>query len=107
MDWKITKVKYQDVGDKNNVCIVSYFTCSKSIEDNGETFSASHSNSISLNIDNLDDDFIAYEDVTEEQLIAWTKEQLTEVMVDAIERNLDGTIAKKKIQTVKQGVPWV
>lgn len=112
MKWKITKVEYKDIGSKKDVCIAAHFTCSKTVEEGSvedgdfKSFTASHSNSISLNSDDLDN-YIDYENVTEEQVIEWTKVQLTDTMITAIERNLDGQISKQKTPTVKQGSPWL
>ena len=111
MEWKITKVEHKDIGSKKDVCIASYFVCSKTVEEgsveegNFKSFSASHANSISLNTDDLDD-YIDYYNVTEEQIIAWTKVQLTDKMITAIENNIDGQISKQKTPTVKHGSPW-
>jgi len=49
------------------------------------------------------DSFIAYESLTEAQVIAWVKDKLD---VEAIEANLAAEIAAKKAPTTAVGVPW-
>jgi hypothetical protein len=49
------------------------------------------------------DSFIAYELLTEAQVIAWVKDKLD---VEAIEANLAAEIAAKKAPTTAVGVPW-
>ena len=47
--------------------------------------------------------FIAYESLTEAQVIAWVKDKLD---VEAIEANLAAQIAAKKAPVTAAGVPW-
>jgi len=47
--------------------------------------------------------FIAYESLTEAQVIAWVKDKLD---VEAIEANLAAQIAAQKNPTTATGVPW-
>ena len=47
--------------------------------------------------------FIAYESLTEAQVIAWVKDKLD---VDAIEASLAAQIALQKAPTAATGVPW-
>ena len=49
------------------------------------------------------DTFIAYDSLTEAQVIAWVKEKLD---VDAIEANLAAQIALQKAPVTATGVPW-
>ncbi len=49
------------------------------------------------------DTFIAYESLTEAQVIAWVKNKLD---VEAIEANLAAQIAAKKAPVTAAGVPW-
>jgi hypothetical protein len=49
------------------------------------------------------DTFIAYESLTEAQVIAWVKDKLD---VEAIEASLAAQIAAQKNPTTATGVPW-
>jgi len=49
------------------------------------------------------DSFIAYELLTEAQVIAWVKDKLD---VEAIEANLAAQIALQKAPVTATGVPW-
>lgn len=49
------------------------------------------------------DTFIAYDSLTEAQVIAWVKDKLD---VEAIEASLAAQIAAKKTPTSATGVPW-
>ena len=49
------------------------------------------------------DTFIAYDSLTEAQVIAWVKDKLD---VEAIEANLAAQIALQKAPVTATGVPW-
>ena len=49
------------------------------------------------------DTFIAYDSLTEAQVIAWVKEKLD---VEAIEASLSAQLALKKAPVTATGVPW-
>ena len=49
------------------------------------------------------DTFIAYESLTEAQVIAWVKDKLD---VEAIEASLSAQIALQKAPVTATGVPW-
>ena len=49
------------------------------------------------------DDFIAYDLLTETQVIAWVKEKIE---ADTIEANLSAEIAAKKNPVTLTGTPW-
>jgi len=49
------------------------------------------------------DDFIAYDLLTETQVIAWVKEKIE---ADTIEANLSAEIAAKKNPVMLTGTPW-
>ena len=49
------------------------------------------------------DDFIAYDLLTETQVIAWVKEKIE---ADTIEANLAAEIAAKKTPVTLTGTPW-
>jgi hypothetical protein len=49
------------------------------------------------------DDFIAYDSLTETQVIAWVKEKIE---ADTIESNLSAEIAAKKNPVMLTGTPW-
>ncbi len=49
------------------------------------------------------DTFVAYDALTEAQVIAWVKDKLD---VEAIEASLAAWIAAKKAPTIAVGVPW-
>jgi hypothetical protein len=49
------------------------------------------------------DTFIAYESLTEEQVIAWVKDELEVVEIEA---GLAAQIAAKKTPTTAVGLPW-
>lgn len=50
--------------------------------------------------------FTAYEELTEDQVIAWVKEALGEDRVSEIETNIQDQIAELANPSVKNGTPW-
>jgi hypothetical protein len=52
------------------------------------------------------DTFIAYDSLTEAQVIEWVKDKLGEETVEAIEANLAALIALQKAPVTAVGVPW-
>jgi type II secretory pathway component PulL len=50
--------------------------------------------------------FTRYEQLTEEQILEWLMEALTESQVDAIKKSLDSQIDALVKPTVKSGLPW-
>lgn len=49
---------------------------------------------------------IPYDQLTEEQVIQWVRDKLTEEKVTEIEQQLDAVIAEKRAPTKASGVPW-
>jgi hypothetical protein len=57
--------------------------------------------------DPADEDFTAYEDITEAQAIGWVKGSLGEAAVTSIEASIALEIEKSKEPVSVAGVPWL
>jgi hypothetical protein len=62
--------------------------------------------SCSLTPDHTSSDFIAYENLTEANVVAWVKEILGEDTVAETEAGIAAQIADSKAPAVAHGVPW-
>ena len=56
--------------------------------------------------DPSDPTFVAYEDITEAQVVEWVKKAMGEEQVAQLEANLDSQIEALKNPTQAAGVPW-
>ena len=62
--------------------------------------------SCSLSPDSTSEDFIAYADVTEANVVAWVKADLGDTMVSEIEAGIASQIALSKVPVSASGLPW-
>jgi hypothetical protein len=100
MDMKIVQVER---ALPDGVVMTAHWNASKT---DGE-FTASAYGSIGLPAkDPSDPTFVAYEDITEAQVIEWVKAVMGEEQVAALEANLDGQIEAQKHPTQASGTPW-
>jgi len=56
--------------------------------------------------DPSDPTFVAYEDITEAQVVEWVKKAMGEEQLAELEANLDSQIEALKNPTQAAGVPW-
>ena len=85
------------------LCATAHWTASKTDGD----YTASAYGSIGLPAkDPSDPTFVAYEDITEVQAIAWVEDAMGEEQVAALEANLDGQIEAQKNPVTASGTPW-
>jgi len=85
------------------LCTTAHWTASKTDGD----YTASAYGSIGLPAkDPSDPTFVAYEDITEAQAIAWVEDAMGEEQVAALEANLDGQIEAQKNPVTASGTPW-
>jgi len=52
------------------------------------------------------DDFVAFDDITEEMAVGWVKESMGEEQVTSIEESIANQIAESKAPSVVAEVPW-
>ena len=85
------------------LCTTAHWTATKTDGDH----TASAYGSIGLPAkDPSDPTFVAYEDITEVQAIAWVEDAMGEEQLTALEANLDGQLAKLANPTTASGTPW-
>lgn len=69
--------------------------------------SASAYGSIGLEAPDTDsEDFVPYEDLTEEVVIGWVKDKLGEEQVTSMEEALEAQIAEQLAPSKATGIPW-
>jgi len=103
--WAITNLQYylQKDGYQNVVRRVD-FTCTQVDADSG--MSTQIASFILPPIDNLSN-FTEYENLTEDQVVLWVKDQLTEHTVTQMEQELlDELNRKVSLGATATGVPW-
>ena len=87
----------------DGLCTTAHWTATKQDGD----YTASAYGSIGLPAkDPSDPTFVAYEDITEAQAIAWVEDAMGEEQLAALEANLDGQIEAQKNPTSASGTPW-
>ncbi len=52
------------------------------------------------------DDFVAFDDITEETAVGWVKDSMGEEQVTSIEESIASQIAESKAPSVVAEVPW-
>ena len=72
-----------------------------------KTYTSTVYGSIGFQPDSESDSFIAFEDLTEEVVIGWVKDQMGAEQVTAHETNLQNQINTQKNPPTKTGKPWV
>lgn len=104
--WKITSTERETT---NNGVIEAHWTALDS-EDVGSdpvvTHYGSSYGSCSLTPDHTSSDFIAYESLTEADVVAWVKAILGSDIVTETEAGIAAQIAESKAPAVAHGVPW-
>lgn len=86
------------------LCITAHWTATKTEGD----YSATAYGSIELERKEASDpEFVPYEEITEEQAIAWVKEAMGEEELNSLEERLAKQIEEQKTPKVAHGVPWL
>lgn len=62
--------------------------------------------SVGFEPDSSKEDFIPYEDLTEEVVIQWVKDKLGEEFITTLEQGLAAQIGDQKAPKVASGLPW-
>ena len=101
MNWTISSMDYTVSQDGHtNVITTVHWRVSKTV---GEHSAGSYG---SVGLEAPGDSFIAWENVAEANVLAWTQAALGEEMVTAMEVSLDAQIAEQATPTTGSGVPW-
>jgi hypothetical protein len=107
--WKIKSLQAIDeVNEKDFVTSIFYeVDCTEEVD--GKEYKASAVSSIVIK-PKEEEGFVAYSELTEEQVIGWVKESLGKEGVDSIEKSLASQVDKKinppVVPTVKP-LPWI
>ena len=108
--WQISTCKHSvSLNGQRNVITEAWFDVLDS-ETIGSGLTAvehkgQYSSSVQFDTSDLSS-FVAYDDVTEANVLAWVKETLGSSQVTAIEADVENQIAKSKSPTEVKGTPW-
>jgi hypothetical protein len=91
MNWKINTLEYTNDNDKG--VVTAHWDCTLS---EGE-YSARRYGSCSFQPDATSDDYIPFEDLTEEIVLGW---------VEDVEASITAQIEEKKNPAILKGFPW-
>jgi hypothetical protein len=75
--------------------------------ENGQTYYADTYSVASYSQDPESENYIPYEDLTEEIVVGWVKDSLGEERLLEIETSLTQQIENQKNPPVLQGIPWI
>ena len=105
IEWKIRNTEYNNNSDKGIIHVS--WRCTNSEVVSGVTHSGEVLGGESYTPDPSDSNYIAYESVTEANVIDWVKTTLGTDEVTRIENKVDSQITKSKLPPTKLGCPWI
>jgi len=106
VQWKISTCKHSvSLNSKTNVITEAWFDVLDSETVSSVEHTGQYSGSVKLDTSDLSS-FIAYDDVTEANVVAWVKATLGSSEVTAIESDVADQITKSKTPAEKMGIPW-
>lgn len=101
--WTISTLERDLIGDLAGGVIVAHWRVNASQEDSGETYTATNYGTQSFTPDPAASDYIAYDQLTEADVIGWCQSALDK---DAIEAGLQSAIDLQITPQQATGVPW-
>jgi len=102
--WKITKTEYNTNSDKG--IVHAAWECTNSEVVSGVTHTGTVSGMESYTPDASAAGYVAYDSVTEANVIDWIKATLTDAVVTEVETKVAAQITKSKTPPTAWGVPW-
>ena len=102
--WSITNTEYNNDSDKGVVHAAWQCTDSETVSDVVHTGTVSGMESYTP--DASAEGYIAYDDLTEADVIAWVKATLGEDEVTRVEAKVAAKITKSKTPPTSWGLPW-
>ena len=94
-----------ELNEESNVVTKIHWNCNDSTTVGEDTYSGSVYGSESLNTSDLED-FVAYEDVTEEVALGWLMDSEDEGFQDVVEAKIVAQIERQITPTEGSGLPW-
>ena len=101
--WTISTLERDLIGDLAGGVIVAHWRVNASQEDSGETYTATSYGTQGFTPDPTASDYIAYDQLTEADVIGWCQSALDK---DAIEAELQSAINLQITPTNGTGTPW-
>lgn len=107
--WTVESLYTKDIEGEKNYVVDATFTVSGEEEVDGKTYSSElNNNAIKFEISEKED-FIAYDDLTNDTVVGWIKELLGAESVDYFEAAVGGMIDSKitpVVEPSKPALPW-
>lgn len=101
--WNVANMERQ-LAD-GTVFTVHYTVTAERTANNGDVYTAGAYGSIGLDTSDKEN-FIPYDQLTEEIVIGWTKEKLGEETVANMQASLSANLDQQQTPTQAAGVPW-
>ena len=105
--WVISTLERDLIGDLAGGVIVAHWRCNaeqtEGTGDDAVTYNATSYGTCSFTPDPTSSDYIAYDDLTEADVIGWCQSELDQ---DAVEASLQANIDAQITPTTGTGVPW-
>jgi hypothetical protein len=101
--WTIATLERDLQGDLAGGVIVAHWRVTEEETVGEDTYSASSYGTCGFTPDPSSEGYIAYDDLTEADVIGWCQGELD---VEAIEASLTASINEQKNPTTADGVPW-
>lgn len=101
--WSISNLERDLQGELAGAVIVAHWRVTETETVGEDTYTASSYGTCGFTPDPSSEDYIAYDDLTEADVIGWVQ---AEVDQDALEASLTANINEQKNPTTADGVPW-
>lgn len=99
--WAISKIEWNN--DENQGVIKAHWKVFREINENGIQYFADHKSLITFEPDPTAEDFIPFENLTEEIVLGWVKNAMD---TEALEAGLASQIEAQKAPATVTGLPW-
>ena len=104
--WKIESLERTfELNEESNVVTKINWTCYDSTTVGEDTYSGRVSGSQPLDTSDLED-FVSYEDVTEEVALGWLMDSESEDFKETVEAKIAAQIEEQSTPTSGSGIPW-
>ena len=103
---KIWTIHQLERKSNNGFVINVHWRLTMTDEQDGKTYYADNYGVVGYTQDENNEDFIPYEELTEEDIIGWVESYLGEERLEQMELSLTNQIENQKNPPVLRGLPW-
>ena len=101
MNWKINTLEYTNDNDKG--VVTAHWDCSHTETDDALSYSGRRYGSCSFTPEPSSEDYIAFDDLTEDIVLGWVKAEVGE---EDVEASITAQIEAKKNPATLKGLAW-